>query len=167
MSQDLPVVLLVVVALLLLLNLLRPQRPRSERWRLALLERKLDAVCRQLDVSYPQPLPEPVRALARAGRTVEAIKLLRRERNLDLTAAKAAVAAEQPLAAIERQANALLQGLGLDPRESARALVHDLLRAHQKVAAIQVWRAATGAGLKDSKAAVDSMERGLPPPAAP
>ncbi|CCQ16654.1 putative uncharacterized protein [Rhodococcus sp. AW25M09] len=52
--------------------------------------------------------------------------------------------------------------LGLD--EAARADIHQLLAANKKIQAIKVFRDRTGAGLRDAKNAIESMQRGAPFP---
>ncbi|MBY6540572.1 hypothetical protein HQ325_18020 [Rhodococcus sp. BP-349] len=48
--------------------------------------------------------------------------------------------------------------VGLD--DGARAEIHRLLAADRKIQAIKVYRERTGAGLRDAKVAVESLERG-------
>jgi ribosomal protein L7/L12 len=59
--------------------------------RLARIERKLDALMAALDVQVPSDGMDDIRALADAGRKIEAIKLLRDRTGMGLAEAKQAV----------------------------------------------------------------------------
>jgi ribosomal protein L7/L12 len=64
---------------------------RQHQLRLALVERKLDAVLEQLGVAVPEPHLERVEALLREGRNIEAIKTYREATGAGLREAKDAV----------------------------------------------------------------------------
>ena len=59
--------------------------------RLALIERKLDAVLDHLGVKVPEPHLQQVEALLRRGKTIEAIKAYREATGANLREAKEAV----------------------------------------------------------------------------
>jgi ribosomal protein L7/L12 len=59
--------------------------------RLALVERKLDAVLDHLGVEVPEPHMEQVAALLGQGKTIQAIKAYREATGADLREAKEAV----------------------------------------------------------------------------
>jgi ribosomal protein L7/L12 len=68
-------------------------RRESERHqlRLALIERKLDAVLDHLGIEVPEPHLQQVEALLRRGRSIEAIKAYREATGAGLREAKEAV----------------------------------------------------------------------------
>ncbi|MGB6179638.1 MAG: hypothetical protein WBF79_00180 [Rhodococcus sp. (in: high G+C Gram-positive bacteria)] len=51
--------------------------------------------------------------------------------------------------------------------EDSRAEIHRLLADHKKIQAIKIYREQTGAGLRDAKVAVESLERGESPRSGP
>jgi ribosomal protein L7/L12 len=69
----------------------RREAERRQMRRLALLERKLDAVLHQLGVEVPDPHLEQVKALVGQGRTVQAVKAYREATGAGLLEAKEAV----------------------------------------------------------------------------
>lgn len=99
----LDVALLDIVQLLLLLVLLitlmsRPQGLDQLRRRLARLESKTDAVMQNLGITWEPPAPggsDTVISHLRAGRKIEAIKVYREETGTGLKEAKEAVEAIQ------------------------------------------------------------------------
>ncbi len=106
-----------------------------------------------------------VKALAMAGKKIEAIKLLRELTDMGLAEAKTAVEnieAGRPLvlngqAGFQVQASAQAAGdVGLEQA------VQELLRRNQKIEAIKVLRMARNIGLAEAKAAVEAVERGMP-----
>lgn len=64
---------------------------RRQMRRLAIVERKLDAVLEQLGVQVPEPHLAEVEALLRRGKTIHAIKAYREATGADLREAKEAV----------------------------------------------------------------------------
>lgn len=66
----------------------RRETERRQMRRLALVERKLDAVLDQLGVEMPDPHLQEVEALLRRGRTVQAIKAYREATGAGLREAK-------------------------------------------------------------------------------
>jgi ribosomal protein L7/L12 len=69
----------------------RREAERRQMRRLALVERKLDAVLDHLGVKVPEPHIERVEALLGQGKTIEAIKAYREATGADLREAKEAV----------------------------------------------------------------------------
>lgn len=59
--------------------------------KLAVIERKLDAIISQLGIQYPDGSHADVDALAKAGKYIDAIKLYREKTGADLASAKAFV----------------------------------------------------------------------------
>lgn len=112
-----------------------------------------------------------VRALVAKRQHIQAIKVLREATCLGLREAKEAVDA---LASGRVPAQSFVstptppadwRGDRLAGQSEIRSgnwldEVHDLLKRGQKIAAIQRYRTATGASLKEAKDAVDAMERG-------
>ena len=66
-------------------------RPKRRQVRLALIERKLDAVLDHLGVEVPEPHLQQVEALLRRGKTIEAIKACREATGAGIREAKEAV----------------------------------------------------------------------------
>ncbi|MHA6618771.1 hypothetical protein [Pseudonocardia sp. DLS-67] len=66
----------------------RRESERRQMRRLALVERKLDAVLDQLGVEMPDPHLQEVEALLRSGKTVQAIKAYREATGAGLREAK-------------------------------------------------------------------------------
>jgi ribosomal protein L7/L12 len=64
---------------------------RRQMRRLALVERKLDAVLDHLGVQVPEPHLEQVETLLRQGKTIHAVKAYREATGADLREAKEAV----------------------------------------------------------------------------
>ena len=97
------------------------------------------------------------RALA-AGRKIEAIKLYREFTGLGLAEAKDAVDRMGPSADGAART--------LDRRgDAARAIepeLRQLLRDGRKIEAVKRFRETTGLGLKESKDAIEALERGTP-----
>jgi ribosomal protein L7/L12 len=69
----------------------RREAERRQVRRLALLERKLDAVLHHLGVEVPDPHLEQVRALMGQGRTIQAVRAYRDATGAGLREAKQAV----------------------------------------------------------------------------
>jgi ribosomal protein L7/L12 len=69
----------------------RRETERRQIRRLALVERKLDAVLGHLGVEVPEPHLEQVEALLGQGKTIQAIKTYREATGADLREAKEAV----------------------------------------------------------------------------
>jgi ribosomal protein L7/L12 len=69
----------------------RREAERRQMRRLALVERKLDAVLDHLGVEVPEPHMERVAALLGQGKTIQAIKAYREATGADLREAKEAV----------------------------------------------------------------------------
>jgi ribosomal protein L7/L12 len=106
-----------------------------------------------------QELLDGIRAHLAAGRKIEAIKLYREATGAGLAEAKQAVElieAGKPPA----------PGADASPGEDqALQGVSDLVRQGRKIEAIKRYREATGLGLKESKDAVDALERQINPAA--
>jgi ribosomal protein L7/L12 len=85
--------LVVAIALGLVVTGVAAGRRETERRtrRLALVERKLDAVLDHLGIEVPQPHLEQVEALVAQGKTVQAIRAYREATGADLVEAKQAV----------------------------------------------------------------------------
>lgn len=69
------------------------------------------------------------------------------------------------LAVLERKLDLILDHLGIrEPEPDAPAVVMQEILAGRKIQAIKVYRAATGASLKEAKDAVEDLarQRGLP-----
>ncbi|MCX5049665.1 MULTISPECIES: ribosomal protein L7/L12 [unclassified Streptomyces] len=64
---------------------------------------------------------------------------------------------DKRVARIEHKLDLILDHLGLREREPWADEVDALLRDGKKIAAIKVYREATGAGLKEAKEAVDKL----------
>jgi len=92
-----------------------------------------------------------IREIALSGRLIEAIKLYREFSNASLKEAKNAV-------------EAIMHGTPthLQPEERNDALLEEqvkqLLKKHQKIQAVRVYREANSCGLKEAKEAVDVIE---------
>jgi ribosomal protein L7/L12 len=69
----------------------RREAERRQMQRLALVERKLDAVLDHLGVEVPEPHLEQVEVLLGQGKTIQAIKAYREATGADLREAKEAV----------------------------------------------------------------------------
>ncbi len=69
----------------------RREAERRQMRRLALVERKLDAVLDHLGVEVPEPHMEQVEVLLGQGKTIQAIKAYREATGADLREAKEAV----------------------------------------------------------------------------
>jgi ribosomal protein L7/L12 len=69
----------------------RRETERRQMRRLALVERKLDAVLDHLGVEVPEPHLQRVEALVGQGKTIQAIKAYREATGADLREAKEAV----------------------------------------------------------------------------
>ncbi len=69
----------------------RREAERRQMRRLALVERKLDAVLDHLGVEVPEPHLEQVEVLLGQGKTIQAIKAYREATGADLREAKEAV----------------------------------------------------------------------------
>jgi hypothetical protein len=105
-----------------------------------------------------QPLPPQVLDELARGRMIEAIKLLREARGLELKAAKEAI-------------DAHLRGAPLPPPRAAGpfngslpAPVREALQRGNKIEAIRLLREHSGLGLKEAKQAVDAADTGLRAP---
>ncbi|MCX5055609.1 ribosomal protein L7/L12 [Streptomyces sp. NBC_00201] len=64
---------------------------------------------------------------------------------------------DKRVARVEHKLDLILDHLGLREREPWADEVDALLRDGKKIAAIKVYREATGAGLKEAKEAVDKL----------
>jgi ribosomal protein L7/L12 len=106
-----------------------------------------------------QDLLGGIRAHIAAGRKIEAIKLYREVTGAGLAEAKEAVelieAGEPPRPEAERSLS----------EDQALQDVADLVRQGRKIEAIKRYREGTGLGLKESKDAVDALERQINPAA--
>jgi LSD1 subclass zinc finger protein len=105
-----------------------------------------------------------VRELIRSGNKIAAIKLFRETFEVGLKEAKDAVEAMgrgEPvnLTSYKVLAPTHVQFFALDASTSDRIKV--LLEQGNKIKAIELYRAATGQGLKESKDAVDAMDLGF------
>lgn len=114
----------------------------------------------------PDDIEAEIMQLVRAGKKIEAIKELRELSGLDLKEARDAVEA------LER--GETLSQLGVEWQSGGAAIgqagsmvssvdmseITQLLKAGQKIEAIKRLRQATGLGLKESKDAIEALERG-------
>jgi ribosomal protein L7/L12/DNA-binding beta-propeller fold protein YncE len=111
-----------------------------------------------------QVLLGDVRLLAANHKKIEAIKLLRQLTNLGLKEAKELVEAmergEQVGPIIFTQAADVQPGWQVNAGTLDQDALLDLLQRGQKIEAIRQVREATGLGLKESKDAVEALERG-------
>lgn len=113
---------------------------------------------------------DQVYALVARGRTIQAIKVVRRETGWDLRRAKDVVeriAAGQPVPELDdHPAGAIAPAppSANVPAVSAEALdrIRSLLARGKKIQAVQEFRTASGWGLKESKLAVERLESGQP-----
>ncbi len=94
---------------------------------------------------------ERIRALAVASKKIEAIKLYREATGVGLAEAKQAVEA---LEAGRPMGARAVESVSNDDIDQIQAAVF----AGQKIAAIKLYRAATGEGLKESKEFIDALE---------
>jgi ribosomal protein L7/L12 len=101
-----------------------------------------------------QPLPEDVSNAMRAGRKVDAIRLLREHTGLGLAAAKAAVEAN----ALPPPPQGGARGFA-DPGQLPSS-VRAALDAGHKIEAIRLLCQARGIGLKEAKTIVDGAQAG-------
>jgi len=98
----------------------------------------------------PQPVDDQLMDLIRSGKKIEAIKEYRERTGAGLKEAKDAVEAlERGGSIVTRSAN---------ERATDQEIV-DLLQSGEKIGAIKLYRERTGAGLKEAKDAVESLER--------
>ncbi len=91
----------------------------------------------------------------RQGEKIQAVKLYREQTGVGLAEAKAAVEA------IERGAPLPALDVNLEQQ------ILDLLATSRKIEAIKLLREHAGLGLAEAKAAVESLERGVPLPGLP
>ncbi len=99
---------------------------------------------------------DQIRQLARAGKKIEAIKLVREQTGLGLKEAKDAVEAIERGETLELTLRVTstthgVSGVDLDP-------ITELLRQNKKIEAIKLYREQTGLGLKEAKDAVEAIE---------
>lgn len=97
------------------------------------------------------PLPDHIADLIRAGRKIEAIKLIREETGVGLKEAKEAV---------DRLAAGMEPLLAPSPAVASNALpaeVEALARAGKRIEAIKRLRDQTGMGLKEAKEQVEAV----------
>lgn len=107
-------------------------------------------LCRSCGASLPASQGismDEIRSLATAGKKIEAIKLYRGLTGMGLKEAKDAVEA------LERGESIVSKSLD----ESAEVQMLLLLKQGNKIQAIKLYRERTGAGLKDSKEAVEAL----------
>ena len=102
-----------------------------------------------------------IRELAIAGDQIEAIRLLRGTYVIGLTKAKELVEAMQrgeevDVSHLELVAPTTLQSFSLDPSTMSKLM--ELVKAGDKIAAIQLFHEITGVGLKEAKDAIDGLE---------
>jgi ribosomal protein L7/L12 len=95
-----------------------------------------------------------VRAALAGGKKIDAIKLYREATGAGLAEAKQAVEA---LEAGRQMGGPVVESVSNDDIDQIQAAVF----AGQKIAAIKLYRAATGEGLKESKEFIDSLEEEL------
>ncbi len=104
----------------------------------------------------PEQLQE-IRRMIRDNRKIEAIRLYREATGLGLKEAKEAI--EEMASASDGAAPPVCVDVGrtveLQPADRQRVLA--ALRAGRKIEAIQIYREATGLGLKEAKDAVEAM----------
>jgi ribosomal protein L7/L12 len=98
--------------------------------------------------------PNDLLALAREGRTIEAIKLYRAQTGAGLKEAKDAV---EMLLATGRLPMPQGQPVPADTGDEFENRLLDLARAGRKIEAIKEYRQRTGAGLKEAKDAVEAL----------
>ena len=106
-----------------------------------------------------QDLLDGIRAHIAAGRKIEAIKLYRETTGAGLAEAKEAI---ELIEAGKPPKSGATASLGED---QALQGVADLVLRGRKIEAIRRYREATGLGLKESKDAVDALEREINPQA--
>jgi len=102
-----------------------------------------------------------IRELAIAGDQIEAIRLLRGTYVIGLSKAKELVEAMQrgeevDVSHLELVAPTTIQSVSLDPSTMSKLM--ELVKAGDKIAAIQLFREITGVGLKEAKDAIDGLE---------
>lgn len=124
---------------------------------------------RPTQVDTPGDTPawlDEVAALVRSGSKIMAIKLYRERTNSSLKDAKDAVEAMEHGPAALPPA---LHSYDAPPPAAGLDRVRQALAAGSKIQAIKYYRELTGLGLKESKDAVEAMERGATPdaPSAP
>ncbi len=131
------------------------------------------ATASQFDPQRIQALLAEVSALAGEGQKIEAIKRVREVLDIGLKQAKEMVErieAGQPIEAsqIYLFTNQPMPGAAVDA-EDLKARLRALLEGGQKIEAIKFYRETYGAGLKESRDAVEAFERSgfLPTPQTP
>lgn len=117
----------------------------------------------RLGGSVAAPLPDErfarAEQLARDGRTIEAIRVLRQATGLDLRRSRDRVAAFQQGAIASLRTD--LPATATEPPSDAADRIVRLLRQGKKIEAIKLARQMDGSGLKEAKDRVDAIERGL------
>ncbi len=98
--------------------------------------------------------PDDLLALAREGRTIEAIKLYREQTGTSLREAKDAI---ERLVATGRLPENEGETAASDLGDGFEGRLLNLLRAGQKIEAIKEYRQRTGAGLRDAKESVEAL----------
>lgn len=94
--------------------------------------------------------------LVAQGRTIEAIKLVRRNTSMGLREAKAYV---ESLTTLSSPAAPDMQHTPLEADSNVEQEVRHLLSQRQKIEAIKLVREATGWGLREAKDYVEALER--------
>jgi ribosomal protein L7/L12 len=126
------------------------------------VERKLDVLIEKsgAKVDPPAGLPPGVAEALAKGDKIEAIKQYRAGTGAGLKEAKDFVEA-LPYADIERKTDALMKKTGTkyDPACEPPPGVMEALSANNVIEAIKLYREATGLGLKESKEAVEALQR--------
>ena len=111
-----------------------------------------------------KPLMERAAALVQSGQKIMAVKLVREERGLGLAEAKEIVdrleTALQPAsAAVPVECSVREAPNAVEPPADLHRQVAAVLKSQGKIQAIKVYRELTGLGLKESKDAVEALER--------
>jgi ribosomal protein L7/L12 len=130
------------------------------------LNAKVERLLRHLNVpEQSDMLPPTVREAWTAGRTVEAVRLLREATGIGLKEARDALKRGiLPVdLALEANIDQLLRhyGLSVVSLEMPLPVVIDELARGRTIHAIKAYREATGAGLVEAKHAVEALERQL------
>jgi ribosomal protein L7/L12 len=130
------------------------------------LNAKVERLLRHLNVSdQSDALPPAVREAWAAGRTVEAVRLLREATGIGLKEARDTLKRGiLPVdLALEANIDRLLRhhGLSVVSLEMPLPEVIDELARGRTIHAIKAYREATGAGLVEAKHAVEALERQL------
>ena len=156
--MELALVAVIVVVVLVAVPMVARQRTGShDTGRLERVDRKLDLLATHLGVAVSAPLPNDVQAALDTGNKIEAIKRYRAATGAGLKEAKDAVEGNVGPHAVERKIDALLAHVGAADPDQPSAAVREAVRAGRTIEAIRAYRAATGAGLQESKAAIDRI----------